>query len=86
MVAVQSPLLTPAEYLAFERESEIKHEYVAGEIIAMVGASRRHNLIQTATGAGLNLQLRGRRCEVYPGRYAGQRWARSASTLTRTSL
>src|SRR6476469_7796221 len=66
MVAVQSPLLTPEEYLAFERESDVKHEYVAGEIIAMAGASRRHNLIQMDTGTTLNLQLRGRDCEVYP--------------------
>ena len=66
MVAVQSPLLTPEEYLAFERDSEIKHEYVAGEIIAMAGASRRHNLIQTDTATILNLQLRDRACEVYP--------------------
>jgi len=66
MVAVQSPLLTQEEYLAFERESEVKHEYVAGEIIAMAGASRRHNLIQMDTGTTLNLQLRERDCEVYP--------------------
>ncbi|HEY8597297.1 MAG TPA: Uma2 family endonuclease [Thermomicrobiales bacterium] len=66
MVAVQSPLLTPEEYLAFERESDVKHEYVAGEIIAMAGANRRHNLIQMDTGTTLNLQLRGRNCEVYP--------------------
>ena len=66
MVAVQTPLLTPAEYLAFERESETKHEYVAGEVFAMVGASRRHNLIQMDTGTSLNTQLRGRLCEVYP--------------------
>lgn len=66
MVAVQNPLMTPEEYLAFERESEVKHEYVAGEIIAMAGASRRHNLIQMDTGTTLNLQLRGRPCEVYP--------------------
>ncbi len=66
MVAVQSPLLTQEEYLAFERESEVKHEYVAGEIIAMAGASRRHNLIQMDTGTTLNLQLRERDCEIYP--------------------
>jgi Uma2 family endonuclease len=66
MVAVQSPLLTPEEYLAIERDSAEKHEYVAGEVVAMAGASRRHNLIQTDTGTSLNVQLRDRPCEVYP--------------------
>jgi Uma2 family endonuclease len=66
MVAVQTPLLTPAAYLAFERASETKHEYVAGEVVAMAGASRRHNLIQMDTGTIINTQLRGRPCEVYP--------------------
>jgi Uma2 family endonuclease len=66
MAAVQTPLLTPAEYLAFERESETKHEYVAGEVFAMVGASRRHNLIQSATLTSLNNLLASRPCDVYP--------------------
>jgi len=66
MVAVQSPLLTPEEYLTFERESEVKHEYVAGEIIAMAGASRRHNLIQSTTLTALNNALEVRPCEVHP--------------------
>lgn len=60
------PLLTPAEYLAFERQSETKHEYVAGEIFAMAGASRAHNLIQLDTATSLNVQLRSRGCDVYP--------------------
>jgi len=59
-------LLTPAEYLAFERASETKHEYVAGELVAMAGASRAHNLIQLDTATSLNLQLRSRGCDVYP--------------------
>lgn len=66
MVAVQSPLLTPEEYLAIERDSAEKHEYVAGEVVAMAGASRRHNLIQSTTLTGLNNALATRPCEVYP--------------------
>jgi Uma2 family endonuclease len=54
------------EYLAFERQSEEKHEYYAGEIFAMSGASRRHNLIVMNTGTTLNSQLAQRPCEVYP--------------------
>jgi Uma2 family endonuclease len=35
-------LLTVEEYLAFEEQSDVRHEYVGGEIHAMVGASVRH--------------------------------------------
>lgn len=59
-------LLTPAEYLALERQGERKHEYAAGERIAMVGASFRHNLIQTSVVASLYSQLGNRPCAVLP--------------------
>lgn len=38
--------LTPEEYLVFERQNEYKSEYIDGEMVAMTGASRRHNLIR----------------------------------------
>jgi Uma2 family endonuclease len=59
-------LLTPEEYLAFERAAEYKHEYVGGRVYAMTGASRAHNLIAHNTGRELGNQLRGRPCETYP--------------------
>ena len=59
-------LLTPQEYLAIERRSEIKHEYFAGEMFAMVGASRRHNLITANIIRILGNQLLDRPCNVYP--------------------
>jgi hypothetical protein len=37
--------LSPAQYLEWEMKSSVKHEYVDGEVYAMSGASRRHNLI-----------------------------------------
>ena len=47
--AVQTRL-TPEKYIAFERKplsdaEIIRHEYINGELIAMSGASRAHNLI-----------------------------------------
>lgn len=36
---------TYAEYLAYEQDSELKHEYEDGEILAMAGGSRRHNAL-----------------------------------------
>jgi Uma2 family endonuclease len=58
--------LTPQEYLAIEREAEIKSEYFNGEMYAMSGASRKHNLIVTNVVAELHRQMKGRPCEVYP--------------------
>jgi Uma2 family endonuclease len=58
--------VTPNDYLALERKAEYKNEYFDGEIFAMVGASRRHNLITTNVVSELHRQLRGRPCEVYP--------------------
>ena len=56
---------TPEEYLAFERAAEYKNEYFDGEIYAMTGASRKHNLIAGNIFTALNNQLRARPCEVY---------------------
>ena len=58
--------LTPQEYLVVEREADIKSEYFNGEMYAMSGASRKHNLIVTNIVAELLQQMKGRACEVYP--------------------
>ncbi|HEX7530117.1 MAG TPA: Uma2 family endonuclease [Pyrinomonadaceae bacterium] len=60
------PFVTPEEYLALERKAEYKSEYLHGEIFAMSGASRKHNLVAGNIVAELNRQLRGKPCEVYP--------------------
>jgi Uma2 family endonuclease len=57
--------MSPEEYLAFERESEEKHEYLDGEIFAMTGASERHILIVGSTHFSLYGQLDKRPCKVY---------------------
>ena len=57
---------TPEEYLALERQAQYKSEYYAGEIFAMAGASRWHNLIVTNVVRELSLQLKGRPCTTYP--------------------
>ncbi|MGI9107330.1 MAG: Uma2 family endonuclease [Pyrinomonadaceae bacterium] len=58
--------ITPEEYLAFERAAEYKNEYFDGEIFAMTGASRKHNLIAMNLSGLLWQQLKGKPCEVYP--------------------
>jgi Uma2 family endonuclease len=61
------PRYTVAEYLAFERDSETKHEFIQGEIVAMAGASREHGRIVFNVTGQFYLQLREKPCEVFPG-------------------
>jgi len=56
---------TPEQYLEMERNAEHRSEYVNGEILAMAGASREHNLIVTNLVRELSALLRGRPCETY---------------------
>jgi Uma2 family endonuclease len=64
---MRSPLnfLTVEEYFQFEQDSEIRHEYVAGQIYAMAGASEAHNLIVGNIFALLRPHLRGGSCRVF---------------------
>ncbi len=52
------------EYLAFDRASEVKHEYYGGEVFAMTGASYVHNVIVGNTYTSLRAQLQGGPCRV----------------------
>ncbi len=65
MSAAPQPRLTPQQYLARERQAETKSEYLRGEMFAMAGASREHNLIAGNVNRELGSQLRERECEVY---------------------
>jgi Uma2 family endonuclease len=58
--------IRPEEYLRLERQAEYKSEYLNGEIFAMSGASREHNLIAAHIVSELDQQLKGKPCEVYP--------------------
>ncbi len=60
------PHYTPQEYLALERKAQDKSEYFNGEIFAMTGASRRHNVMVANVLAALHGQLKKRPCEIYP--------------------
>ena len=57
---------TPEEYLALELQAQCKSEYYAGDIFAMAGASRWHNLIVANVIGELSLQLKRRPCTTYP--------------------
>jgi Uma2 family endonuclease len=66
MSAIPKTKLTPEEYLEFERKSEERHEYFDGEIFAMSGAKRNHNVVAWNIGGELRQKLKGKNCEAYP--------------------
>jgi Uma2 family endonuclease len=66
MVATpQPPYFSPEEYLQIEAKSLIKHEYIDGQIYAMVGVSDAHNVIAGNLITLLRNHLRGSGCRVY---------------------
>ena len=59
------PRLTAQDYLAGELTSQIRHEYVDGEVYAMAGAGEPHNLIAGNVFAQLRHLVRGGPCRVF---------------------
>lgn len=55
---------TLAEYMAIEREGNVRHEFVDGELVAMTGTSREHNTIAMNLGAAIRPHLRGSSCRI----------------------
>lgn len=53
------------DYLVNEATASDKHEYVAGEVFAMAGASKRHGTLAGNAFIALRLALRGRPCAVF---------------------
>lgn len=58
------PLYTVEEYLRMERDSEVRHEYLDGEIFEMAGESIPHGDITTNIVAEFRTQLRGTPCRT----------------------
>lgn len=57
--------ISPEEYLAGELVSEIKHEYIDGEVYAMTGTSLNHNRIIGNLYAELRAHLDNMPCEIF---------------------
>ncbi len=53
------------EYLALEASSNVKHEFLAGQIYAMAGGTPEHAALAAAVIGLLFPQLRGGRCRAY---------------------
>ncbi len=61
----EQPRITEAEYLQGELASEVRHEYLGGNIHAMVGASANHNLITGNLFSTLRPQVSGTGCQLF---------------------
>jgi len=57
--------LSVEEYLALEEKSEVRHEYVAGYIFAMAGATDAHNVITMNVAARFRPHISRSGCRVY---------------------
>ena len=53
------------DYLTSEQRAEIKNEYLAGQIVAMTGASRRHGLLAGELFALLKPHARRKGCQLF---------------------
>jgi Uma2 family endonuclease len=60
-----SPPCTPADYLEFEVNADIRHEYINGEIVPMTGGTPNHNQILLNLAGALNFALRRQPYRVF---------------------
>lgn len=66
MAALPKTGILPAEYLALDRQAGTRSEYIDGEMVAMSGASMRHNMITSNIIRELGTQLKPHPCRVLP--------------------
>lgn len=59
------PPFSVEDYLASEADGRLRHEYIAGEIFAMTGASVEHNIISVNLLTAFTLHLRGGPCRAF---------------------
>ena len=63
--AQEAAPLNRQAYLEWEAEQPDKHEYIAGEVFAMVGVRRGHALAALTIASRLREHLKGSRCDTF---------------------
>jgi len=58
--------ISPQEYLEMERAAENRNEYYYGQVLAMSGASLKHNMIDANLMANIVNYLKGKNCRILP--------------------
>jgi Uma2 family endonuclease len=66
MTAMAKRRYTLAEYLELDKHANERYEYFDGEVVAMSGASLRHNRIVRNLIRAIDASLEGKPCEVLP--------------------
>ena len=66
MIALKSDYyMSPEEYLEFEYHSDIKHEYIDGEVYAMAGTTKAHNTISLNLAILFREKLKDSDCQTF---------------------
>lgn len=65
MGSAQLAVISEADFLAGEELPGPRHEYVAGQIFAMAGATKTHGTIALNIGVALRAELRGTPCRAW---------------------
>ena len=65
MQTAENLRMTTHDFLAWEASQTEKHEFVAGEVFAMVGALREHVMVSLNIASALKQRLRGKPCHTY---------------------
>ena len=63
--AEEKKIYTSDEYFEFELDSDIRHEYINGEIIPMTGGTPEHNEIASILNAALRVSLKGQPYSIF---------------------
>lgn len=64
-LAYKTANVTAEEYLTFERAAKEKHEFIGGKIVAMAGATDRHNVIAANVFLEIGIQLKKTKCRPF---------------------
>ncbi|RMD68739.1 MAG: Uma2 family endonuclease, partial [Gammaproteobacteria bacterium] len=64
-VAETTFFVSVEDYLKGELTSEVRHEYIAGQVYAMVGGNRRHGLIAGNLLVALHPKAREKGCQLF---------------------
>ena len=59
------PIYSAEEYLLLERESNERHEFLDGEILAMAGESNKHSTVNANLTAEIVYKLKGKNCQAF---------------------
>ena len=57
--------LSVEDYLEGEKASQVRHEYIAGQVYAMAGASRKHNSIALNLASRIRSRIMRGHCQVF---------------------